>query len=135
MPALAAAVLALAATAAFPWKRTPTMCQIGMSGRYTRSNMTGVGRLDEKVVRFLANNYDLIVAGDPAPGRSGCLEPKIKDFADRIAAIDNKTRVLVYKANQIHHGAMMPPGQKPDGSNGFCGLNNFKAEWVSIILT
>jgi simple sugar transport system substrate-binding protein len=39
--------------------------------------------------------------------------------------------------NMDDHGAMMPPGQKPDSSNGFCGLNNFKAEWVSkhLILT
>ena len=111
------------------WRRTPTMCQVGLSGRFVRTNMTGDGRLDERVVRFLAHNYDVIVANNLVPGRSGCLEPKLKDFADRIAAIDNSTRVLAYKANQIHHGAMMPPGQTPD-VNLLCGLDNFKAEWI-----
>ena len=105
------------------------MCQTHLAGRFVRTNMTGDGRLDERVVRFLAHNYDVIVASNLVPGKSGCLEPKLKDFADRIAAVDNSTRVLVYQANQIHHGAMMPPGQTPE-TNLLCGLDNFKAEWI-----
>ena len=50
---------------------------------------------DDKVVRFLAENYDLIVASDTQPTISGCLEPKIKEFADRIASFNPHARVLV----------------------------------------
>tara|TARA_B110000208_G_scaffold90349_1_gene113848 strand:+ start:6004 stop:7356 length:1353 start_codon:yes stop_codon:yes gene_type:complete len=118
-------------TGAFPWARVPTMCQTHIDGRFVRSgNMTGVGRLDDKVLRFLAENYDLIVAGNLEPGRGGCLEPKIKDFADRIASFNPHARVLVYEANQIHHGALLPPGQKPE-SQYLCGLDNFKPEWIA----
>ena len=142
MPALTAVAAALsrislALTAAgggeddasWSWSRTPTMCQVGLAGRFVRTNMTGDGRLDERVVRFLAHNYDVIVANNLVPGKSGCLEPKLKEFADRIAAVDNSTRVLAYMANQIHHGAMIPPGQTPE-TNLLCGLDNFKAEWI-----
>ena len=84
-------------TGSFPWQRIPTMCQTGFSGRFVRSNMTGTGRHDDAVVRFLAENYDLIVAGDTQPGTASCLEPKVKEFADRVASFNPHTRVLVCK--------------------------------------
>ena len=116
-------------TGEFPWQRVPTMCQTGVSGRFVRSgNMTGTGRYDNKVVRFLAENYDLIVAGDTQPGVEGCLESKVKDFADRVASFNPHARVLVYNANQIHHGADRPPGCLAE-SNYLCGLDRFKPEW------
>ena len=84
-------------TGTFPWQRVPTMCQTGFAGRFVRSNMTGTGRHDDAVVRFLAENYDLIVAGDTQPGTSGCLEAKVKEFADRVASFNPHARVLVCK--------------------------------------
>ena len=36
--------------------------------------------------------------------------------------------MLVYNANQLHHGAMRPPGNGPE-SNYLCGLDRFKPEW------
>lgn len=125
-------VTLVVATGAFPWHRTPTMMLgNGMSGRFVRQgNMSGTGRLDDRVVRFLADHYDVIVAGDDQPGLSGCLEPKIKEFADRIAAVNSDVRVLVYNANQIHHGMLVPPGGRPD-SNYLCGLDGFDVAWIA----
>ena len=115
----------------FPWPRVPTMCQTGIDGRFVRSGgMAGSGRLDDAVVRFLAENYALIVPGNLQPEVTGCLEPKIKDFADRVAQFNPRTKVLVYEANQLHHGALVPPGAEPD-AQGLCGLDNFRAEWIA----
>jgi hypothetical protein len=120
-------------TGAFPWQRVPTMCQTGYPGRFVRSgNMSGSGRPDDKVIRFLAENYDVIVAGDTEPLVPGCLEPKVKAFADRIAVVNPHTRVLVYNANQLHHGAMLPPGRRPE-QNYLCGLDLFKPEWRATL--
>ena len=42
-----------------------------------------------------------------------------------------RTRVLVYNANNIHHGALVPPAAaRPDAPGSYlCGLDNFKPEW------
>ena len=117
----------------FPWQRVPTMMQAGMDGRFVRSgNMLGDGRFDDRVIRFIAENYDMIVAGNLQPGRAGCLEPKIKEFADRIAAVNPQATVLVYEANQIHHGALVPPGERPD-TQYLCGLDLFREEWIATM--
>ena len=118
-------------TGQFPWQRVPTMCQTHIDGRFVRrGGMLGTGRLDDAVLRFLAENYDLIVAGNLEPGRDGCLEPKIKDFADRIAGFNPNATVLVYQANQLHHGSLVPPGASAD-TQYLCGLDNFKPEWIA----
>lgn len=124
---------AAAFTGTFPWARVPTMMQTGFPGRFTRSsNMTGNGRLDAAVVRFIAENYDIIVSNDLLPGKPGCLEPKHKELADRIAAINPTAKYLMYMANNIHHGSLVPPTGKQD-SNYECGLDNFKLEWVATL--
>ena len=53
----------------FPWQRTPTMCQTHIAGLFTRTGMTGTGRFDDEVVRFMAENYALIVANGLEPGK------------------------------------------------------------------
>jgi hypothetical protein len=115
-------------TGAFPWQRVPTMCQTHIGGIFQRQDMNGTGRFDDGILHFLAENYDLIVLNGLEPGAPGCIEPKIKYAADRIAAVNPNAKVLVYMANNLHHGAMKPPGQGPD-KNYKCGLDNFKAEW------
>ena len=116
----------------FPWERVPTMAQSGLPGIFVRRGMTGTGRLDNKVLRSYADHYDLIVAGDSEPGKGGCLEPKVKDFADRIFATNPHATVLVYMASNIHHGSLVPRGARPDTS-ALCGLDNFKEEWIATL--
>ena len=119
-------------TGAFPWKRVPTMCQTHWGGAFSRKGMAGTGRLTDAAVRFLAQNYDLIVANglDPDDANATCGESKVAAFADRVAAVNPHARVLVYNANQLHHGADVPPGAKPDTPGSYmCGLDNFQPEW------
>ena len=40
--------------------------------------------------------------------------------------------VLVYEANQIHHGALVPPGERPD-TQYLCGLDRFREEWIATM--
>lgn len=83
-------------TDTFPWTRVPTMAWTGMWGPFIRKNMTGTGRLDDKVVRFLAENNELIVASGLEPKSTAtCLEPKVKDLADRVHAFNPNARVIV----------------------------------------
>ena len=83
-------------TDAFPWTRVPTMAWTGMWGPFIRKNMTGTGRLDDKVVRFLAENNELIVASGLEPKSTAtCLEPKVKDLANRVHAFNPNARVIV----------------------------------------
>ena len=120
-------------TGVFPWKRVPTMCQTSLGGIFSRHNMAGTGRLTDAAVSFLAQNFDLIVATDLEPGNKNatCEESKVAAFADRVAAVNPHARVLLYNANQLHHGADVPPGEKPPGPGYMCGLDNFKPEWRS----
>ena len=108
-------------TESFPWKRVPTMAWTSMWGPFVRKNMTGTGRFDDKVVRFLAENYELIVANGVEPGpkvslilivrsictlkmefseqghpNGVCQETKLKDFADRVAKFNPKAKVIMY---------------------------------------
>eukprot|EP00756_Hemistasia_phaeocysticola_P063860 Hpha_TRINITY_DN7333_c0_g1::TRINITY_DN7333_c0_g1_i1::g.9975::m.9975 len=105
----------------FPWQRVPTMAQSAIPGKFSRTSMNGTGRFDDKIVKFYADNYDIISLANLEPGVSGCLEPKIKEFADRVNAFNPDTIVLVYMASQLHHGNVMPPGatKEPDQ---LCGL-------------
>jgi len=116
----------------FPWSRVPTMAQSSLPGIFTRKGMSGTGRDDDKVLRFYAENYALVVPGNPQPGKPGCLEPKIKDFADRVVSFNPNATVLVYMANNMHHGALVPPGERPD-SHYLCGLDLFKKEWIATM--
>ena len=81
---LALALACAGAGAAFPWQRVPTMCQTHLGGIFSRTAMVGTGRLDDAAVRFLARNYDLIVANGLEPGNTTgggeCAEPKVKDL-------------------------------------------------------
>ena len=88
--------------------------------------------MDNNVVKFIAENYDLIVVNDISPGRPGCLEPKHKELADRIAAINPHARYLIYMANNIHHGSVVPPAGSHD-TNYKCGLDRFKMEWAATL--
>lgn len=119
-------------TGAFPWQRVPTMCQTSLGGIFTRSkDIVGTGRLTDAVVTFLAENYDLIVASDLDPGNKNatCEESKVAAFANRVAAVNPHARVLVYNANQLHHGADVPPPETPPPPGYMCGLDGFRPEW------
>jgi hypothetical protein len=48
------------------------MAQSSLPGSFSRTNMSGTGRFDDKVLQFYARNYDLIVAGNLEPGKDGC---------------------------------------------------------------
>ena len=122
-------------TEAFPWQRVPTMAWTGMWGPFARKNMTGTGRLDDKVLRFLAENNELIVVNGLEPKSFACMESKVKDFADRVASFNPNARVIIYNANNIHHGALLPPAHGSARSEGagsyMCGLDHFKLDWAT----
>ena len=147
---LAAATLAVATAAtaglaappaswsdAFPWRRVPTMAWTGLWGPFARKNMTGTGRFDDKVLRVLAENNELIVVSGLEPGSTACQESKVKEFADRVAAFNANVRVIVYNANNIHHGALLPPAPpkftpRAEGTGSYmCGLDHFQLDWAT----
>jgi hypothetical protein len=85
-------------------------------------------------VRFLAENYALIVANGLEPGADAaahpCEESKVATFADRVTAVNPRARVLMYSANQLHHGADVPAGARPDRPGSYmCGLDHFRPAW------
>lgn len=47
---------------------------------------------------------------------------------NKVAAVNPAAKVLVYMANQLHHGAMRPAGSA-DEAGYKCGLDNFRPEW------
>eukprot|EP00040_Diaphanoeca_grandis_P018649 m.98092 g.98092 ORF g.98092 m.98092 type:complete len:483 (-) comp27034_c0_seq6:112-1560(-) len=117
----------------FPWQRVPTMCQTHLGGIFSRHNMTGTGRFDDQVARFLAENYNLIVANGLEPGKPGqCQEEAIRDLADRIHSFNPNAKVLMYQANQLTHSRqpnLLPPGHTVESLLP-CGLENVKREWL-----
>ena len=121
-------------TDTFPWPRVPTMCQTHIPGIFSRKGMIGTGRFSDAVVRFLADNYAIIVANGLEPGLSGqCQEKAIQSLADRIHALNPDTKVLMYQANQMVHSrnpALLPPGNRPETLLP-CGLENVKREWLA----
>ena len=119
-------------TEAFPWERVPTMAWTNYWGPWERKNMTGTGRLDDEVVRFLAENNELIVASGHGEGEGRtCAETHLKDFADRVASFNPKVKVIVYHANNIHHGALLPTNAWWKKHHGNAtGLQNLGVETV-----
>ena len=79
--------------------------------------MVGTGRFTDAVVRFLADNYAVIVANGLEPGLPGqCQEKAIRSLADRVHAFNPSAKVLIYQANQMVHSrnpALLPPGMRP----------------------
>eukprot|EP00664_Eupelagonemidae_sp_cell27_P002790 gene2790-6140_t len=120
----------------FPWARVPTMCQTHIPGIFSRKGMTGTGRLDDAVARFLAQNCALIVANGLQPGLPDrCQEDAVRDLADRIHGFSPSAKVLMYQANMMVHSrntALLPPGSKAQTLLP-CGLENMRREWFATL--
>ena len=117
------------------------MAWTGYWGPFSRKNMTGTGRFDDMVVKFLAEHNELIVASALEPGSAkhpapACQEGKTREFADRVAAFNPNVKTIVYNANNIHQGALLPgipsrPNRTSAPGNYMCGLDRFKKEWAT----
>jgi hypothetical protein len=110
------------------------MCQTHIGGVFSRTGMTGTGRLDDAVVRFLAANYALIVANGLEPGRpEQCMEVAIKDLADRVFDFNPNARTVMYQANVMVHSrqaSLHPAGGRVETLLP-CGLENLQRSMLA----